>query len=54
MIAENRILPPNHPIQYNKNAPITYLIMSGSQMYKYYVSSVKKRSISKIKKRLNR
>jgi len=52
--ADTIISPPNHPTQYNMNVPKIYLIMSGSQMYKYYVSSNKKRDIIKITTRLNR
>ena len=56
-IEDIRTSPPNHPVQYNKNDPTAYLIyfiMSKTQMYKYYVSRNKKRSIDKTITKVNR
>jgi len=52
--ADTMISPPNHPTQYNMNVPKIYLIMSKTQMYKYYVSSNKKGNIVIKITRLNR
>ena len=56
-MADSKTLPPVNPTIANMNVPIMYLeyiIMSGSQMYKYYVSRNKKRSIDKIITKVNR
>ena len=56
-MADSRTLPPNNPTIANMNEPTMYLeyfIMSKTQMYKYYVSRNKKRSIDKIITKVNR